>query len=547
METRLFPKIEDRISGRLQQLTKDILLENLTAEAKFAFEDANDYAQWQHALKDPTMVLGLAKYPKIDRSFDMGWQQQSSGNRYASLSGDALLVGCKTRKPIALVVKSKICNFCKSWAVKMKKNNIMEDVDPPPHDCKKNHDGTSGAMESIACLDMVIDMFESKHVTIHRICCDDDASTRSMLRWSNEDYMANTGTTVAPMVAKTKGVNAGALQARPNKGKLPGKIPEPTFLTDPNHQKKVFTGDLYKLLSAKGVANRFTITNMDINRLGTGFGYMIRSLRKKPKAEWEHAAAAVLEHHLDNHKYCGAWCPCKRQTLQQRQESRQYYRNKEKDAKLYEAVQKIICCFITPERLEEVAHGYDTQINESFNNTASWFAPKNKVYCGLQLLEDRLSMAVGINSIGIERYFTRLFTVLKITTPPCVTHYLSIKEINQLRRQRKRKQQQTKKDRKKKMYENLRNQEQHAKRDFQKREGTYKKGQNLDEDGADGCTHQELLDAATVKPLVCPFRKKTGHSTVVEWLRVDTQQAVPTTQIEERYNNNRRTCCVQSC
>jgi hypothetical protein len=69
-----------------------------------------------------------------------------------------------------------------------------------------------------------------------------------------------------------------------------------------------------------------------------------------------------------------------------------------KDAKLYEELNKIYSRFMTMERLEEVGHGYDTQINESYNNTASWFAPKNKVYCGSQSLKNRLSVAIGINS-----------------------------------------------------------------------------------------------------------------------------------------------------
>jgi hypothetical protein len=62
---------------------------------------------------------------------------------------------------------------------------------------------------------------------------------------------------------------------RPNQGKLPGHIPEPQFVADPNHRKKVFTGDLWKLFG-KPVAQRFTLTKMDIARLGTGYGFMIR-------------------------------------------------------------------------------------------------------------------------------------------------------------------------------------------------------------------------------------------------------------------------------
>jgi hypothetical protein len=215
---------------------------------------------------------------------------------------------------------------------------------------------------------------------------------------------------------------------RPNQGKLPGHIPEPQFVADPNHRKKVFTGDLWKLFG-KPVTQRFTLTKMDIARLGTGYGFMIWSLQKKPKEEWTNAAKAVLENHFDNHQYCGNWCSRKRQTVQQRQQSARYYRSLTKDERLYEELNKIYSRFMMMERLEEVGYGYDTQINKSFNNKASWFAPKNKVYCGSQSLKNRLSIAIGINSIGTEHYFKRLFHALGMAMPECVNHFLAIKQV----------------------------------------------------------------------------------------------------------------------
>jgi hypothetical protein len=271
-------------------------------------------------LTDSTMELRKAKYPKLDVSYDMGWQQRSSGHRYASPSGDALLVGCRTRKPIALTVRSKLCNLCKAWEKKKKKkkkkkkilladnNNNGEDIgllEVPPHNCTKNHVGSSSSMEPLGCLDMVVDLFDNKHCIIKRVCCDDDASTRSLMRWFNADYMKNNNTTVRPTIAKTRGDNAGEMKPRPDVGKLPGHIPEPAFVADPNHRKKVLTGDLYKL-NKKPVSQKFGMTTMDITRLGTGFGYMIRSLHKRPKSEWENAGKAVVEHHFNNHEFCVA-------------------------------------------------------------------------------------------------------------------------------------------------------------------------------------------------------------------------------------------------
>jgi hypothetical protein len=129
-----------------------------------------------------------------------------------------------------------------------------------------------------------------------------------------------------------------------------------------------------------------------------------------------------------SHKFCGAWCKRKLQTQEQRDAKARYYRDKTKDLQLYEALQKIVGPFITVERLEEVAYGMDTQINKSFNNTASWYAPKNKLYCGLQSLTNRLSLAVSINTIGLAHYFVRLFKMLKIAVQPSITHFLEFRD-----------------------------------------------------------------------------------------------------------------------
>jgi hypothetical protein len=79
-------------------------------------------------------------------------------------------------------------------------------------------------------------------------------------------------------------------------------------------------------------------------------------------------------------------------------------RNDKHDTVLYDALKEKLQQFITLDRLIEVSHGLDTQVNESFNQSASWFAPKNKVYCASMSLTNRLSMAVGINTLGVSEY-----------------------------------------------------------------------------------------------------------------------------------------------
>jgi hypothetical protein len=531
MESRSFTIIEERIGPVIRSLTEDILLENLTEEVKLTMEqsehqDNNDFTLWKSAL-DPLFCeeLSIAKYPRITVSYDMAWQQRSSGHSYRSPSGHALMVGALTRKPVAMCVKSKLCSFCSSFK---KKNAEVQPEEYPLHECWKNHTGSSKGMEPKACLDMTIEMFDKRHVIIKGIVIDDDASTKALVRWSNQDWMLNNNTTLAPKVLMTKGANKGKWTPRPNKGKLPRHIPEPTWVHDPNHRRRVMTGDLHRVL-ASGVKNKFTMTKMDITRLAKNYGYMVHSLNLSMSDEAMTAAGkAVLEHHFDNHEFCGDWCRRKLQTPQQRLASQRYYRCKTKDELLYLSLVNLLSRFLTLENLQEVAHGLDTQVNESFNNAASWLAPKNKVYCATGSLSNRLGIALGIFSIGSEIYFKRLFKGLGVTATPNVLHCLKVKGDKRQRQLQFIQTKAAKKNRQKRKHEQLVNDEKTARVERDKREGTYSSGMNVAEGAQDGYTAEELLSAAadptgkssaskkktSRSQLVCPHCYKKGHSTM---------------------------------
>jgi hypothetical protein len=223
MQSRSFGIIEERISPFIQSVTTQVLLENLTEEVRLSFEtipdkDETDVANWKNSVINQS-AYNKAKYPTITVSFDMGWQQRSSGKRYSSPSGHAFFIGGLSRKPVAIQVKSKICNYCFAWKKKHPPIDNEADLPVPPHNCTINHVGTSAAMEAAAALEMVIDLFDRQHVKVGKICIDDDASTRSILKWSNADYMKNNNTDKPPQVPKTVGKNKGELHDRPNNGK----------------------------------------------------------------------------------------------------------------------------------------------------------------------------------------------------------------------------------------------------------------------------------------------------------------------------------------
>jgi hypothetical protein len=516
MERRSFGIIEDKIAPLIKELNKDILLANLVDEVRATTAgNPNQLFLWQQSLEG-NIVLEKSNYPKIRCSFDMAWQQRNSGNQYASQSGHALLVGGYTRKPIAFTIKSKLCSSCKAWT---KKHG--DDLPPLPHTCYKNHEGSSGSMEPLACLLMTEELFRDYNCVVDMICADDDSSTRALLKWSNADNMKNNNTTTPPPVPITKGKNKGMPHVRPDKGKLSAEIPEPTFVADPNHRKKVLTGELIALDTAK-VAEKATMTRMDSTRLGKNFGYMIRCLPKLPEEQYCTAAAAVLEHHFDNHAHCGEWCRWKTLSALQRQQSVRYYRCKTKDSKLYKILLDKIGRFTTLDRLKEIAHGMDTQVNESFSNTASWFAPKNKVYCGTASLSNRLLVAIGVTSLGLLEYNKRLFRKLGIIMTKNVLYHLMMKDRTRNSRLERLKTKEQKL-RLTKRHDAMKKEEATARKESQKREGTYKSGMNMQGiDGYNGYTQEEIDEAnATTNKrrrtnyatATCRSCGGTGHST----------------------------------
>jgi hypothetical protein len=342
-----------------------------------------------------------------------------------------------------------------------------------------------------------------------------------MLKWNNEDWMMNNNTTIPPRVLITSGKQQGKTKPRENTGRLPGHIHhEPIFVADPNHRRKLLMNDLYKLAKLP-IDKRFTMTKMDATRIEKNFSYCIRQLAKQQDLsdeEYVRAGQAVLNHHFDCHDYCGNWC--RRKDLSDADRllaaNKRFYRCKTKDAALFGALEPIVARFVTLQRLHEVAHGLDTQVNESFNNTFSWVAPKNKVYSGSQSLRNRLSIAIGINGLGTVDYFTRLYKSLGVIMTPNVHHFLQLKEQTRVKRIQKVKLVESKKLRRKAKFDKQRQDEAVATKERVKRDGTYQTAQNMQDDDADadvGNADETVPRNNGKPPNVCPFCKRKGHKT----------------------------------
>jgi hypothetical protein len=204
-------------------------------------------------------------------------------------------------------------------------------------------------------------------------------------------------------------------------------VPQPTFLADPAHRKKTFKNRLYAL-KGKGVALSHGMEDGDILRLQLYFIYFVRQLRDLPEDEWTTKARAVLEHHFDVHEFCGDWCKRKAETAAEKETSNKAYRCKTKHEQLYNKLFAALEPFITLDRLRELSHGSDTNVNESLNQTISWFAPKNKTYCGSDSLRNRVGMALSIHLVGYDAFYLALYDALGLEVDELVHHCLLLKQ-----------------------------------------------------------------------------------------------------------------------
>ena len=540
MQGRSFGSIERQIGPTIREYTNEIILENIKEEVKLVYGDNVDtvtnrklYDLW---LEDK---VPIEQWPRVDGCADMGWQQKGSGRLRNSKSGHALIFAMRTRRAIALTTCSKACGYCKTWYTR----NTMDEA-VPPHKCFINHEGTSGSMEPIAVLRMYIWLYQQR-VIVQRFVADDDSSMKAKLKWSNDDYKVNTGATSAPKIVNKN----GNLTARPNHGRVPRHMPEPLFVADPNHRRKTLSNFLWKLALTlktspqqqrinydnmverkqqeakekgkdppvikpfKVKAWNYTMTKMDARRISKNFAFMARSLQyKTTDNDIVDAGKAVLEHHFDCHDYCNiSWCR-RKVYLEQKAaaaaaasneedkededdkngRANKFYRDKTLDAELYKKLQSIIARFITLEALKELAHNMDTCANESFNNTASWIAPKNRVYCGTDSLRNRLSIALGISTKGILNYYEGLFERMGIAMTDDVLHFLKMKSGGRDRRLQATKTKEFKEKRRKHEFDKIKKESAEALAARVKREGIYQPGIGME----GGYTQADFDDAA---------------------------------------------------
>jgi hypothetical protein len=128
-----------------------------------------------------------------------------------------------------------------------------------------------------------------------------------------------------------------------------------------------------------------------------------------------------------------------------------------------------------------------------------------------------------------------------ITITPNVMHFLQVKEGARTRRSKKCKEAETKKKRNERKMEACRKDERQAHVDRAKKEGTYRKGMNMDGDGVDGYTAEDLQQKQPARKkrktnnnVVCMHCRLTGHTTTRSRMCLKNKGNLATTGIPQQ-------------
>jgi hypothetical protein len=353
-----YRKAEDSVGIQEILLSEKIMIENQLKEIEGQEPDEN------------------GKY-SVRVGGDAGWQQGQK--KFNSPSGHAMLVGQVTLLVLALIVYSKLCSICDS-ATRMKKT-------PVAHECSKNYSGSSKGMEAKGILQMVTDLWNKTNLAVTTYVSDRDSSTRAVL---------------SPVQTNEK----------KHKGLLPADHYPVEFFTDPNHIVRSFGSKCYKL-SRMG-KKKSEMSKSDAPRLKRNFSYWARRGNRGNIVIYRRQSRAVVEHHFNNHSYCTSdFCKLVGKPEEELVKLTKY-RCKKINEKLYKQAMAALNLYTDEKSLKELMHNMHTQKNESMNRVAMRFAPKQFCFARSKALTYRLHVAVGINSIGHFRFYSRLFELLGI-------------------------------------------------------------------------------------------------------------------------------------
>lgn len=290
---------------------------------------------------------------KLTVKYDMGWQKRSSGRKYDSKSGVGTMIGEKSGKIVGCDVRIKGCRVCTLAERKQ--------VQPVKHNCCKNFEGSSKAMEADVAA-ALIESIEKENVEVDTLIMDDDSST----------------------IARVKNVVNHPLKK----------------WSDLMHVKKHVCNKLYSLQRK----HRSLSSNV-IKYLTKCFTYALRQ-NKGDAGKVKAAIDNIVPHAFGTHDQCGNWCGFAQNPEAYHHKGLPGGKNLSGEG-LREDLQGVFSEF--SRNAEKLAPCATTLQCESFNNMVASKAPKSRHYSSSGSLSARVNCAVSQKNEG-SGYLSKVFS-----------------------------------------------------------------------------------------------------------------------------------------
>jgi hypothetical protein len=376
----------------------------------------------------------------LDVASDTRWDKRGSSRKYNSLSGCSTAFGLRSELPIGIEVMSQVCIKC------------TKGIDHDPDICPKNYTGSAKGMEAAGAARIVCRLFanENDKCYIAHLVTDDDSSVRKILTHSYQELIDKLQATIDDWPRYANGAK------KPDNGLLPILHAAIAFLADKGHRNRGYSRVIFAE-AMKSKKDGCGCTKLDAERMKRRMSWTLRLHSHGTFPEFQRAVLAVLEHHFNNHEHCEAWCKAAHGTEEEIREQGLRFRCKVRNKKLYEFLKKHHEKFSEETKLRQLWHRYDTNLVEAFNKFLTKFLPKDKTYCQTIENKARSMVAVGIQSIGYQQFYSRVFerTGIGIFDNDITGLFLRKEDADKLWRKLRRRKESVKIERMRKLYRDL--------------------------------------------------------------------------------------------
>ena len=286
----------------------------------------------------------------IPCSFDMGWQKRGKGHN--SRTGHAAAMSLATGKVLDYVTKNKACRSCESAK--------RAGRQPKQHDCRKNHSGSSKAMEASAAVELFTNVAKS-NVKISTYAGDDDSTTELHL-----------------------------------KQKVPYRVEK---WSDTVHIKRSLTTRLYNLSQRSKFPNCSTLSQKVINYLVKCFTYCIAQ-NKGNHTKMKTGMQNIVPHAFGDHRGCDeSWCGSKKDPENYNHEDLPYGKDLHRD-NLKSALISLFGDYSTDTVIQKLVPAANSQRDESLNSVVGSKNPKIRYYGGSESNDFRVSCGISQINLG---------------------------------------------------------------------------------------------------------------------------------------------------